>query len=96
MENIGVVLAAEFDIDGSPMAECREVTIAEGITVRYFTEHGENKPREIVLRVDNHDCVEMNYSDELAELISRANDVSAIEFLTTCYANRWTSKVGVA
>lgn len=96
MENTGVLLEAGFDIDGSPMAECREVTIAEGITVRYFTEHGETKPREIVLRIGDNDMAEMNYSEELADLFARASDISAVTLLQACYANLWTYKVGVA
>ncbi|MEK4085111.1 hypothetical protein [Psychrobacillus sp. FSL K6-1415] len=82
----------QYDIDGTALGVSTTVTLTEGITVTYFTELGASKPHEVALRIGDSDCIEMNYSEELADLFARVDEVPAVEFLATCYANLWRLK----
>lgn len=81
----------QYDIDGSALGKSTTVTLTEGITVTYFTELDADKPHEVALRIGG-ECIEMTYTEELADLFARVDEVPAVEFLATCYANLWRCK----
>lgn len=91
MTNVSTV---NYDIDGSVMSICEEVTLAEGVTALYFSELGASKPHEIALYIGDT-CVEMNYSEEVEEMLGRLGDVTALELLTALLRNLWTTKGAV-
>ncbi|QUG41305.1 hypothetical protein KD050_18830 [Psychrobacillus sp. INOP01] len=84
-----------YDKDGSVMSKCETLTIAEGIRVEMYSEPTDIKPREIVLKIGS-DTIEMNYTDSLADMFGRIEEVSAFELLTACQATLWQPKAKVA
>lgn len=89
MKNTEVVLEIVLDIDGTPLAECKEVTIAEGITLLYFTTPGASTPHEMALHI-GEEYIELNYTEALEDLFTRIHEVSALELLSSCSANLWS------
>ena len=83
-----------LDIDGSPLAECKEVTIAEGITLLYFKKPGASTPHEMALHI-GEEYIELNYTAALDDLFTRIHEVSALELLSACSANLWTAERAV-
>lgn len=90
------ITSQDIDIDGTVLGEISTVTLSEGITVDFYKESGADKPHEIALRIGDSDCIEMNYSEELADLFARVNEVPAVELLKACFANLWQLKVSAA
>ncbi len=84
-----------FDVDGSVMSVCETITLAVGIKADIYTAPGATKPREIVLTIGD-DSIEMTYSEELAEMLDKLHEVSALELLTACYRTLWQSKAKIA
>lgn len=90
------ITSYDIDIDGTVLGEVSTVTLTEGITVDYYTESGADTPHEIALRIGDNECIEMNFSEELADLFARVDEVPAVEFLSACFANLWKPKASVA
>lgn len=83
------------DIDGSVLTICETVILTEGIKVKYYSEPGANKPHEIALYIAD-DAIEMRYSDSLADMFDRINEILVVDLLKACYENLWQPKAKVA
>ena len=83
------------DVDGSVLTICETVILTEGIKIKYFMEPGANKPHEIALYI-GEDTIEMHYTDSLANMFDRINEIPVIDLLKACYENLWQPKAKVA
>lgn len=83
------------DVDGSVLTICETVILTEGIKVKYYTEQNECKPHEIALYI-GEDAIEMRYSDSLANMFERINEIPVVDLLKACYENLWQPEAKVA
>lgn len=83
------------DMDGSVLTICETVVLTEDIKVKYYTDPGDIKPHEIALYIGG-DAIEMHYTDALADMFDRINEIPVVDLLKECYENIWQPKAKVA
>lgn len=81
-----------YDIDGSVMSVCKTVVLMEGVKVEMYSKPEASKPHEIVIYIGDS-CVELKYSADLADMLGRLGEVSALELLSACQRNQFNTGV---
>lgn len=81
------MIITNYDLDGSVMAVSNTTAITEGVNVVVYAEP-DAMPSEIALNIGDT-AIEMVYSEEVATMLGRLNEVSALDFLQVLQRNLW-------